>query len=49
MSILYLLTVNLRCNPIPVKGKLCTIGRSLENQDVIHLLNLSQADSDEWR
>ena len=33
----------------PVKGKLCTIGRSLENQDVIHLLNLSQADSDEWR
>lgn len=33
----------------PVKGKLCTIGRSLENKDVIHLLNLSQADSDEWR
>mgnify|MGYP002549677552 FL=1 len=33
----------------PVKGKLCVIGRSMENKDIIHLLNLSQADSDEWR
>lgn len=33
----------------PVKGKLCVLGRALEDKDVIHLLNLSQADSDEWR
>ena len=33
----------------PQKETLCTIGRSLQDKDIIHLLNFSQADSDEWR